>query len=143
MSPRVAGRARQGAAAAASGGHEQMQADQLPKAARDLEVKKREDTGPLRYAYNGFEVLVTPRRHREKFAAEGRDAKVTWRDRELTPDRALRKLCDKIKRSLNKATRWGARGDCCPRATERETRGCERWERCRCMLQSSCPFAAR
>ena len=59
----------------------------------------------LRYAYNGFEVLVTPRRHREKREAEGREGRAAWRDRELTPDRALRKLRDKIKRSLNKAAR--------------------------------------
>ena len=83
----------------------QLQAEQLPKTARDLEVKKKEDTGHLRYAYNGFEVLVTPRRHREKSDAEGREGKAAWRDRELTPDRALRKLRDKIKRSLNKAAR--------------------------------------
>ena len=49
-----------------------LQAEQLPKTARDLEVKKKECTGHLRYAYNGFEVLVTPRRHREKRDAEGR-----------------------------------------------------------------------
>ena len=66
-----------------------MHADQLPKAAHDLEVKKREDTGHLLYAYNGFEVPVTPRRYRPKFAAEGRDGRATWRERELTPDRAL------------------------------------------------------
>ena len=70
-----------------------------------MEVKKKEDTGHLRYAYNGFEVLVTPRRHREKREAEGRGGRAAWRDRELTPDRALRKLRDKIKRSLNKAAR--------------------------------------
>ena len=82
-----------------------LQAEQLPKTARDLEVKKKEGTGHLRYAYNGFEVLVTPRRHREKRDAEGREGRAAWRDRELTPDRALRKLRDKIKRSLNKAAR--------------------------------------
>ena len=76
-----------------------------PNSVRDLEVKKKEDTGHLRYAYNGFEVLVTPRRHREKREADGRDGRASWRDRELTPDRALRKLRDKIKRSLNKAAR--------------------------------------
>ena len=83
----------------------QLQAEQLPQTARDLEVKKTEDTGHRRYAYNGFEVLVTPRRHREKREAEGRQGRAAWRDRELTPDRALRKLRDKIKRSLNKAAR--------------------------------------
>ena len=80
-----------------------VQAEQLPKTSHDLEVKKKEDTGHLRYAYNGLEVLVTPRKHREKRDAEGREGKAAWRDRELTPDRALRKLRDKIKRSLNKA----------------------------------------
>ena len=83
----------------------QLQAEQLPKTARELEVKKQESTGHLRYAYNGFEVLVTPRTHREKHDAEGREGRAAWRDRELTPDRALRKLRDKIKRSLNKAAR--------------------------------------
>ena len=83
----------------------QMYAEQLPKTARDLEVKKKEESGHLRYAYNGFEVLATPRSHRQKREAEGRDGRAAWRDRELTPDRALRKLRDKIKRSLNKAAR--------------------------------------
>ncbi len=83
----------------------QTYAEQLPKTARDLEVKKKEDTGHLRYAYNGFEVLVTPRRHREKHEAEEREGRTAWRDRELTPDHALHKLRDKIKRSLNKAAR--------------------------------------
>ena len=35
----------------------------------------------------------------------GRQGRAAWRDRELTPDRALRKLRDKIKRSLNKSAR--------------------------------------
>ncbi|MEC8278907.1 MAG: hypothetical protein VX026_14400, partial [Myxococcota bacterium] len=34
-----------------------LQAEQLPKTTRDLEVKKQESIGHLRYAYNGFEVL--------------------------------------------------------------------------------------
>ena len=82
-----------------------LHAEQLPKTARDLEIKKKESNGHLRYAYNGFEVLVTPRNHREKHDAEGRDGRAAWREREPTPERALRKLRDKIKRSLNKAAR--------------------------------------
>ena len=70
-----------------------------------MEVKKEEDTGHLCYAYNVFEVLATPRSHRQKREAEGRDGSAAWRDRELIPVRALRKLRDKIKRSLNKAAR--------------------------------------
>ena len=33
----------------------QMYAEQLPKTARDLEVKKKEESGHLRYAYNGLQ----------------------------------------------------------------------------------------
>ncbi len=50
-------------------------------------------------------MLVTPRRLREKTEAQGTGAKRAWRDRELTPDRAWRKIRTKIKRSLNKAAR--------------------------------------
>ena len=84
---------------------QQAYSEQLPKAARDLEVKKKEPSGHLRYAYNGFEVLVTPRRHRQAQAGEGCVRQDSASLRELTPDRALRKLRDKIKRSLNKAAR--------------------------------------
>ena len=73
-----------------------MYDEQMPKVARDLEVKKVEPTGHFRYAYDGFDVLVTPRRHRPEQTAY---------PQELTPDRALRKLRAKIKRSLNKAAR--------------------------------------
>ena len=70
--------------------------EQMPKVTRDLEVKKVEPTGHFRYAYDGIDVLVTPRKHRPE---------QTVYPQELTPDRALRKLRAKIKRSLNKAAR--------------------------------------
>ena len=53
----------------------QLQVEQLPKTTGDLEVKKRESTGHLRYAYNGFEVLVTPRSHREKENVERQEGR--------------------------------------------------------------------
>ena len=48
-----------------------MAAEQLPTSPGDLEVKKEEVTGHLRYAYNGFDVLVTPRKRRQKSEAKG------------------------------------------------------------------------
>ena len=77
---------------------------QLPQTTGELEVKRRESTGHLVYAFNNFEAPVTPRKLRDTPHEE----QSRWsqaRRRESTPDRALRKLREKIKRSLNKATR--------------------------------------
>ena len=49
----------------------QLQTDQLPKNVGDLEVIKAEVTGELHYAYNGMEVVVTPRKDRKKYEADG------------------------------------------------------------------------
>ena len=70
-----------------------------PLPLRRTAVRAEEDTGHV------LQVLATPRSHRQKSEAEGRDGSAAWRDRELIPVRALRKLRDKIKRSLNKAAR--------------------------------------
>ena len=70
-----------------------------PLPLRRTAVRAEEDTGHV------LQVLVTPRSHRQKREAEGRDGSAAWRGREFTPVRALRKLRDKIKRSLNKAAR--------------------------------------
>ena len=82
-------------------------------------------------AYNGIEVVVTPRRLRaaEEQASE---AQLTWREkaqsvqrRESTPERALRKLTRKIKRSLNNAARGehDAIAARAPRSEVREGKG--------------------
>ena len=60
----------------------QMEAEQLPTSPGDLEVKKEEVTGHLRYAYNGFDVLVTPRKHRQKNEAKGGEGRAEWKERE-------------------------------------------------------------
>ncbi len=79
-------------------------ADQTPKAPGDLEVKGRRSASQLTYAWNGFEVAVTPREHRPALS-EGASAWKRARARETTPERALRKITDKVKRSLDKAVR--------------------------------------
>ena len=76
-------------------------AAQMPKAAGDLEVKKRSESGQLMYAWNGMEVPVTPRRLRAPLI-EGASK---WQDscaRETTPQRALRKMKRKIADKLKK-----------------------------------------
>jgi hypothetical protein len=77
---------------------------QMPRKTTDLEVKRREPTGHLLYAFNNFEIPVTPRKLRE-LPGEDPSSLVAARYREPTPERALRKLTEKIKRSLTKSSR--------------------------------------
>lgn len=77
---------------------------QLPQTINDLEVKRKASTGHLVYAFNNFEAPVTPRQLRQTPPEElSRTSQA--RLRESTPERALRKLREKIKRSVSKATR--------------------------------------
>lgn len=76
-------------------------AAQMPKAAGDLEVKKRSESGQLLYAWNGIEVPVTPRALRAPLS-EGASAWQEARARETTPQRALRKMKRKIADKLRK-----------------------------------------
>ena len=102
---------------------------QIPSKPGDMSVKGSREDGRLIYAWNTaavlqgnggeiFEVDVTPRRHRPALEQEA-SAWSHKRSRETTPDRALRKMREKIKRSVNKA----ARGEnerivaVCPRGT--------------------------
>ena len=85
-----------------------MAEEQIPKTSGDLQVKARkEDTGQLVYAWKDFEVPVTPREHRPTLLG-GESLWKQARARETTPDRALRKITEKVKRNLDKA----ARGEC-------------------------------
>ena len=88
---------------------------QIPKQPGDMAVKASRDDGRLVYTWNTasplqgntgelFEVNVTPRRHRPALEADASGWAQT-RARETTPDRALRKMREKIKRSLDKAAR--------------------------------------
>ena len=79
-------------------------ADQLPQGAGDLEVKGRKETGQLTYSWNGYEVPVTPRERRQDLPHDASRLRQT-RARETTPERALRKITEKVKRSLMKAAR--------------------------------------
>ena len=73
-------------------------AAQIPKEPRELEVKKRTESGKLLYAWNGIEVAVTPRERRpDDPEAEGSRSQ-RCRVRETTPQRAFRKLKRKIER---------------------------------------------
>ena len=79
-------------------------ADQMPKTPGDLAVKQRKETGHLIYAWKGFEVSVTPRDLRPDLP-EHSSAWKAARARETTPQRALRKVKEKISRSLKKLAR--------------------------------------
>ena len=76
----------------------QLEVELRPTSSVDLEGKEEVVTRHLRYAYNGFEVSVTPRKHRRIREEQGRDGRAEWREKELTPDRALRKMREEIKR---------------------------------------------
>ena len=80
-----------------------------------MAVKASRDDGRFVYTWNTasalqgntgelFEVNVTPRRHRPALEADA-SGWAQKRARETTPDRALRKMREKIKRSLDKAAR--------------------------------------
>ena len=82
-----------------------MAGEQTPKTPGDLQVKNRkEDTGQLVYIWKDFEVLVTPREHRTTLL-EGESQWKQARARETTPDRALRKIIEKVKRNMAKVAR--------------------------------------
>ena len=75
---------------------------QLPKVPGDMGVKGKTDGEKLIYTWHGVEVDVTPRRCRPSLP----DAASAWkqaRDREATPERALRKMREKMQRRVNKA----------------------------------------
>ena len=70
----------------------------------DIGVKGKTDGEKLIYTWHGVEVDVTPRRCRPSLP----DAASAWkqaRDREATPERALRKMQEKMQRRINKALR--------------------------------------
>ena len=77
---------------------------QLPKVPGDMGVKGKTDGEKLTYTWHGVEVDVTPRRCRPSLP----DVASAWqqaKDREATPERALRKMRTKMQRRVNKALR--------------------------------------
>ena len=77
---------------------------QLPKVPGDMGVKGKTDGEKLIYTWHGVEVDVTPRRCRPSLP-DGASAWKQARDREATPERALRKMREKMQRRINKALR--------------------------------------
>jgi endonuclease/exonuclease/phosphatase family metal-dependent hydrolase len=62
------------------------------------------DNKKVVYAWQGFEVNVTPRTHRGELSEEASSLRQT-RAREFTPQRALRKMTEKVKRAAAKQMR--------------------------------------
>ena len=77
---------------------------QLPKVPGDMGVKGNTDGEKLTYTWHGVEVDVTPRRCRPSLS-DGASAWKQATDREATPERALRKMREKMQRRVNKALR--------------------------------------
>ena len=70
-------------------------------------VKGEDDIGKLRYSWKDVEVLPTPRAKRESLPEKASKA-ATAKAREPAPERALRKMKEKLRRMFAKA----ARGEC-------------------------------
>ena len=77
---------------------------QLPEVPGDMGVKGKGADGRLAYTWGVLEVEVTPRSLRP-LVAEGESAWKRARARETTPERALRKMTDKVKRRIDKAAK--------------------------------------
>ena len=75
----------------------------LPRSTADLKVLSTEASGKLKYGYEDTVVEVTPRKLRDR--GEAQDQAAAARFREATPDRALKKVCGKIKRRHQKMWR--------------------------------------
>ena len=88
---------------ASKAARQEAMALQLPKVPGDMGIKKITG-GRWMYTWEGAEVEVTPRKLRPQ-APEGASAWKRARARETTPERALRKMTEKIKTRFNKAAR--------------------------------------
>ena len=75
----------------------------LPRSTADLKILTTEASGKLKYGFEDSVVEVTPRKLRD--GTQAQDNAAAARLREATPDRALRKLCGKIKRRHQKMWR--------------------------------------
>jgi hypothetical protein len=81
--------------------------EQLPKSAGDLLIKGEDDQGNLRYSWKDVEVLATPLEKRKPLPENASKTAIA-RANESTPDQALRKMKEKLRRMTTKA----ARGEC-------------------------------
>ena len=81
--------------------------EQLPKSAGDLVIKGEDEKGRLRYTWKDVEVLVTPLEKRDPPPENASKAAIA-RAKEPAPDQALRKMKEKLRRMITKATR----GEC-------------------------------
>ena len=104
-------RARQLAAAKQHRSSEfrQTQHECMPQSVGDLTIKGTHAGGSLVYVWQGVQVIATPRNKRDASGV----GESYWGDShldELTPDRALRKMCRKFKRQMDRA----AKGAKCP-----------------------------
>ena len=74
----------------------------VPTAAGHMKVIGADTTGKIKYGWEDEVILVTPRSLRAEPGTD--ESRVTHsRHRELTPDRALRKMKDKVRRSVAQA----------------------------------------
>jgi hypothetical protein len=76
-----------------------------PKSVGDMKVTGTKVDGKLTYTWKGLDVDVTPRKQRPEHDESGKAmTRLTRaRARESTPDRALRKMLEKAKRTANRA----------------------------------------
>ena len=81
--------------------------EQLPKSAEDLHITGEDDQGNLRYSWKDVEILVKPMEKRIPLPEIAGKAAIA-RANESTPDQALRKIKEKVRRMLTKASK----GEC-------------------------------